>query len=86
MGVTAKNRSGEIAMVNSRNNLTQVSKQLFLNDEEIKVKAKIKRKYPSKISLLLLIFLTLSIYNFGISQLSNSASNFVNTAMEKLLY
>ncbi|MDJ0647252.1 MAG: hypothetical protein QNJ60_00965 [Xenococcaceae cyanobacterium MO_188.B19] len=73
-------------MGKSRNNLTQILGQLFLKDDQTERTAKIEKKEPSTISLLLLIFVTLSFYNFEIYQLSNGVSNFVDTAMEKLLY
>ena len=58
----------------------------LLKDDQTERIAKIEKKEPSRISLLLLIFITLSLYNFEIYQLSNGVSNFFDTAMEKLLY
>ena len=73
-------------MGKSRNNLTQLSGQLLLSNGETKITAKRRAKKPSIISLILLILVTLSIYSFGIYQLSNGVSNFVDTTMAKLLY
>ncbi len=71
-------------MSQTRNNLTQLSGQLVLNNEETEITAKIERKEPSIIGLLLLIFVTLSVYSLGIDQLNNGVNIFVDTAMEKL--
>ncbi len=58
-------------MSQTRNNLNQLSGQLFLNNEETEITAKIEKKEPSIIGLLLLIFITLSVYSLGIDHLNN---------------
>ncbi len=72
-------------MSQTRNNLNQLlSEQLFLNNEETEITAKIEKKEPSIISLLLLIFITLSVYSLGIDQLNNGVNIFLDTTIEKL--
>ncbi|MGK7898116.1 MAG: hypothetical protein AB4372_31985 [Xenococcus sp. (in: cyanobacteria)] len=71
-------------MNKSRNNLIQLSGQLFLSNGKIGITDKKRAKEPSIISLFLLIFVTLSLYSFGIYQLSNGVSNFVDTVVQKV--
>ena len=71
-------------MGKSRNNLPQLSGQLFLSNDPMGITAKRGAKEPSIISLLLLIFVTLSLYNFGIYELSKDVNNFVNTVVEEI--
>ena len=71
-------------MNKSKNNLIQLSGQISLSNDKIGITAKKKAKELSIISLLLLIFVTLSLYSFGIYQLSNGVSNFVDTVVEKV--
>ncbi len=71
-------------MNKSRNNLIQLSEQLFFNRDQIGMTPKKRAKEPSIISLLFLVFVTLSLYSFGIYQLSNSVSNFVDTIIQKV--
>ena len=71
-------------MDKSRNNLTQLSEQLFLSHDQMGITAKKRAKEPSIVSLFLLIFVTLSLYSFGIYELSKGVNNFVDTVVEQV--